>query len=149
MIKGPYMYYEHGISHQDYRFNSQHDKYVSARETTRIYIEVMHGFQNIKLSILYWLINMHLLSSKNEFKVILYVLGSIKKSYHSFFALREPLPLYHTILTFWFTPQILTHENTMDSRKHNPGDPRSHELAEQTDISERKSLEKLFPVKKI
>ena len=69
MIKGPYMYYKHGISHQDYRFNSLHDKYVSAMETTRIYIELMHGLQNIKLSILYWLTNMHLLSSKTSLKL--------------------------------------------------------------------------------
>ena len=69
MIKGPYMYYKHGISHQDYRFNSQHDKYVSARETTGIYIELMRGFQNIKLSILYCLTNMHLVSSKMSLKL--------------------------------------------------------------------------------
>ena len=46
------MYYKHGISHQDYRFNSLHDKYVSARETTRIYIELMHGFQNIVINVI-------------------------------------------------------------------------------------------------
>ena len=46
---------------------------------------------------------MHLLSSKNEFNVILYVLGTIQKSYNSILALREPFSLYHTILTFWFT----------------------------------------------
>ena len=35
------------------------------------------------------------------------------------------------------------------STKRNPGHRRSHELVEQTKISELKSLEKLFPVKKI
>ena len=35
------------------------------------------------------------------------------------------------------------------SRKRNPGDPRSHDLAEQTEILERKNIEKLFPVKQI
>ena len=42
------------------------------------------------------------------------------------------------------------------SRKPDPGEPSSHELAEQTEIlyeqteiSERKNIEKLFPVKKI
>ena len=35
------------------------------------------------------------------------------------------------------------------SRKRDPGEPSSHELAEQTEISERKNIEKLFPVKKI
>ena len=35
------------------------------------------------------------------------------------------------------------------SRKHNPGNPRSHELAEQTEISKRKNIDKSFPVKKL